>query len=155
VEKHHFGNGPYRSFRCSEQDCDAVFERPEEYTSHAMKTNHDKSLSLPEPFQQMFTENDERLKRMGRDLIESRRQFQELWGLDRSSQSQWQKVMEEVMRQLENDAPLDAPRHARDTPVSERRWLDIMVGLMENKTLGKVDYNAVSLSLTSTRRMGL
>lgn len=120
-----------------------------------MKTNHDKSLSVPEPFQQMFTENDERLKRMGRDLIESRRQFQELWGLDRSSQSQWQKVIEEVMRQLENDAPLDAPRRARDTPVSERRWLDIMVGLMESKTLGKIDYNAPSLSLTSTMRMGL
>ncbi|KAF1950822.1 hypothetical protein CC80DRAFT_597897 [Byssothecium circinans] len=58
MEKCHFYR-LHEPFRCSTPDCQAWFEQPEEYTSHAIETGHDKNDVLPGPF--------EGLRKMRRD----------------------------------------------------------------------------------------
>ena len=114
IEKHHF-DGRHEPFGCSVLDCDAWFEQPEEFTSHAVRTKHDREERLPEPFEALFTENDERLDKMMESATEMESAFSEWWGIP---QSEKRTIAEkEFIHQLKHD-----PLYAQDRPVSEHKW---------------------------------
>ncbi|PVH93432.1 hypothetical protein DM02DRAFT_733124 [Periconia macrospinosa] len=108
---------PDYSFCCSVQGCDAVFKQPEEYTSHAIETAHDKKHPLPEAFQNLFSENGERHRRLFHDISKRRISLKNWWGREGSLQRQAAK--KEVIHQLENDVLL----YAHDKSVLENKWL--------------------------------
>jgi hypothetical protein len=111
MERHHFydSNTP---FGCSASDCDAWFEKPEEYTSHVIETKHDKLTKLPEFIESSFAENDERLERMTGIAEEMERPFLEWWGEYGSEKRV--VAQKEYIAQLEHD-----PLYAQDRPVLE------------------------------------
>lgn len=115
MEKYHF-YGRHEPFSCSVPDCDAWFEQPEEYTSHAIETKHDKNDDVPETFKGLFTENEKRLDRLMKIAQEIDKPFFEWWG---EYGSEKRSVAEkEYIHQLEHD-----PLYAQDKPVLEHRLL--------------------------------
>jgi hypothetical protein len=115
MERHHF-YGLKKPFGCSAPDCDAWFEKPEEYTSHAIETKHDKITRLPGFIESSFAENDKRLERLTGIAQEIDRPFSEWWG---KYGSEKRAVAErEYISQLEHD-----PLYAQDKPVLEHPHL--------------------------------
>lgn len=123
VEKYHF-DGHHCSFRCSVQDCNTVFQQPEEYTTHAIDTGHDKMHPLPESFKNLFAKNDKQRELLKEDLSKRRKHILEQCGSEGSSQRQ--AAMKEIMHQLENNALLSA----QGKPASEHKWWDIIDGFL-------------------------
>ncbi|PVI08620.1 hypothetical protein DM02DRAFT_607992 [Periconia macrospinosa] len=116
IEKFHFEGSP-KPFSCPAPDCDAWFEHPEEYTTHAIKTRHDKTAELPEPFKPVFTENRERLNRLWeryRGIDNSFREWYGEWGSEQRRDAE-----KEVLYELEHD-----PLYAQDQTVTEHRILE-------------------------------
>ncbi|PVI03009.1 hypothetical protein DM02DRAFT_652987 [Periconia macrospinosa] len=99
----------FKPFRCLAPDCDARFERPGEYTSHAIESGHDTYHDIPEPFKHTFAVNEERLKRMREIQSKKWHAVCDWWG--KSGSRQREVAKREFIRQLRND-PLwmgDAP----------------------------------------------
>lgn len=74
IERHHFVES-HKPFGCSVQGCDAWFDQPEQYTTHAINTKHDKDDKPPEHLQELFAENERRLLKMIEDLHNQQRAF--------------------------------------------------------------------------------
>ncbi|KAF1976347.1 hypothetical protein BU23DRAFT_46048 [Bimuria novae-zelandiae CBS 107.79] len=72
IERHHF-YGRYEPFGCSTPDCDAWFDQPEQFTSHAIVTKHDSTYVLPESLEALFTENDKKWKEARKSITEEER----------------------------------------------------------------------------------
>jgi hypothetical protein len=109
MERHHF-YGLKKPFGCSAPDCDAWFEQPEEYTSHAIETKHDKIVRLPEFIESFFAENDKRLERLTEIAGVISHLFSEWWGEYGSEKRV--VAQKEYIAQLEHD-----PLYAQDKPV--------------------------------------
>ncbi|KAJ4987899.1 hypothetical protein SVAN01_06629 [Stagonosporopsis vannaccii] len=115
MERSHF-YGLHKPFICPAADCDALFEQPEEYTSHAIETKHDLIVQLPEYIESAFAENNKRFDRLAEIARDLERPFLEWWG---NYGSEKRRVAEkELMYQLEHD-----PLYEQDRPVAEHPHL--------------------------------
>ncbi|PVI03664.1 hypothetical protein DM02DRAFT_652435 [Periconia macrospinosa] len=121
VERHHF-HERHEPFGCPAPDCDAWFERPEEYTTHMATSplTHPKIVSVPEPYQSLFTDAKKRLEQqelLHVERLESYVQWIGEWG------SEQQKLAEkELLHELEQDS-----LHVQEeTLIFTRMWFDHM-----------------------------
>jgi hypothetical protein len=118
IEKFHFEGSP-KPFSCPAPDCDAWFEHPKQYTTHAINTRHDKTAELPEPFEPVFAENRERLNRLWERHRGIDNSFREWFGEWDSEQRR--DAEKEILYELEHD-----PLYAQDQTVTEHRILDMI-----------------------------
>ena len=120
IERYHF-HGRHKAFGCPAPDCDAWFERPEEYTTHVIRTSshRDDSYVLLGPYQSLFADGEKRLKQSLQRLCEIEEPFLKWWG---EYGSEERKVAEkEFLGELEHD-----PLHVQGEPYPQQRWFDIM-----------------------------
>ena len=108
MERLHF-HQTHKPFGCSTLDCTAWFEKPEQYTTHAIETRHDEKDTLPEVFESAFEENDEKLKQIWKETKELERPFLEWWDVEGSEKRE--AAQKEFVYQLEHD-PLYAQEKA-------------------------------------------
>jgi hypothetical protein len=120
IERYHF-HGRHEAFGCPALNCDAWFERPEEYTTHVLRTasHRDNSYVLLGPYQALFADGEKRLEQLEQRLREVTEPFFKWWEKHGSEE---RKVAEkEFLRELEHD-----PLHVRGDPLFQQRWLTIM-----------------------------
>ncbi|KAF1967786.1 hypothetical protein BU23DRAFT_559122 [Bimuria novae-zelandiae CBS 107.79] len=120
IERYHFYRR-HEAFACPAPNCDTWFERPEEYTTHIVRTarNHDDSYVLPEPYQSLFADGEERLEQLKQRHREILEPFLKWWGKFGSEE---RKVAEkEFLRELEHN-----PLHGQGEQFSKQRWLSTM-----------------------------
>ncbi|KAF1962013.1 hypothetical protein CC80DRAFT_589468 [Byssothecium circinans] len=104
IERHHFYGRKIHLY-CSDPDCNACFEQPEEYTMHIIRTGH--HYSAPEPLKDLFSENEKRLERLAKEQREMIFEISEEWGEYTSERSEKWLAAEAAFRyQPEND-PVD------------------------------------------------
>lgn len=123
TEKLHFDRC-YEPFSCTAPDCNVHFTQPEEYTTHVIRTKHDKHYALPEYVETLFTENDERLKRLSEINDEGEQTFLEWWS-EYGSEKRC-AAEKEFTHQLEHD-----PLYAQDKPVSEHKMLKMVYACID------------------------
>lgn len=123
MERCHFHES-HKPFSCPAADCDAFFEQPEAYTSHAIETKHDITAELPEHIELAFAENKERLDQLMQTASELERPFLEWWGKYGSEERRLAE--EELIHQLEHD-----PSYAQNKPVTEHPKLHAMYRCVE------------------------
>lgn len=63
IERHHF-HQKHEPFACSAPECTVSFNAPGEYFEHAIKTCHDRSMTLPENLKVLFDEHRAKLDRL-------------------------------------------------------------------------------------------
>jgi hypothetical protein len=91
----------FRPFECLASDCDAWFERPGEYTTHAIESGHDEYHDIPESFKDVFAVNEERLNRLRDVHVKRWRAVCDWWGQHGSEKQEVAK--REYIHQLRND----------------------------------------------------
>jgi hypothetical protein len=124
MEKHHFqiSSEPsgsqlislFKPFGCAASDCDAWFERPGEYTSHAIEFQHDKYHDIPEPFKNDFAVNEERLSTMRDNQMKKWRAFCDWWG-------EYGSEKQDVAKRKFTHQLIHDPLWAGDEPVNEQK----------------------------------
>ncbi|KAF1976121.1 hypothetical protein BU23DRAFT_552120 [Bimuria novae-zelandiae CBS 107.79] len=116
IERYHFYRR-HEAFGCPAPNCEAWFERPEEYTTHVISTaarHHDDSYVLPEPYQSLFADGEKRLEQLKQRHREIMEPFLKWWGKFGSEE---RKVAEkEFLHELEHD-----PLHVQGGPFSKQR----------------------------------
>ncbi|KAF2680725.1 hypothetical protein K458DRAFT_489639 [Lentithecium fluviatile CBS 122367] len=121
IERHHF-HGRHKAFGCPAPNCDAWFERPEEYTTHVVTSakHHEDSYVLPEPYQSLFADGEKRLEQVEQRHLEILEPFLKWLGKFGSEE---RKVAEkEFLRELEQDS-----LHVQGEPfIFTQRWFDTM-----------------------------
>jgi hypothetical protein len=115
MERLHF-HQTHQPFGCSAPDCTAWFTQPEEYTTHAIETRHDEQDTLPEVYESVFAENDEKLKQLRKDIKDLERPFLEWWDVEGSEKRE--VAQREFVHQLEHD-----PLYAQEEPVEKHPLL--------------------------------
>ncbi|KAJ4292518.1 hypothetical protein N0V90_009180 [Kalmusia sp. IMI 367209] len=126
IERYHF-HGRHEAFGCPAPNCDAWFERPEEYTTHVIRMGgyHDDSYVLLEPYQSLFADVEKRIGQSEQRSREIAEPFLKWWGKFGSEE---RKVAEkEFLRELEHDA-----LHVQGEPILKQRWLNTM-GIFEQE----------------------
>jgi hypothetical protein len=121
VERHHF-HERHEPFGCPAPDCDAWFERPEEYTTHMTTSvlTHPEFYPVPEPYQSLFADAEKRLEQEELRRVERLESYLEWLG---EWDSEQRKLAEKgFLRELEQDS-----LHVQEEPlVLTRRWFDCM-----------------------------
>jgi hypothetical protein len=85
IERHHI-HGRREAFTCPAPNCDVIFERPEEFTTHVVNPpqytpdKHDNSYVLPEPYQSLFAVDEMRLDQLKLRYREVKENFVKWWG---------------------------------------------------------------------------
>jgi hypothetical protein len=111
----------HKGFGCFAPGCDAWFERPEEYTSHAIQTRHDESAVPPENVKTLFEKNRKRLERLQEELRKAWYPIIEYWGEDGSEKRD--NAEQAFLHQLERD-----PMYAQGKPaMKSEAWAGIQM----------------------------
>ncbi|KAJ4360978.1 uncharacterized protein N0V89_001547 [Didymosphaeria variabile] len=114
IERHHF-HGRHEAFGCPAPNCDAWFGRPEEFTTHVIRTarRHDDSYVLLEPYQSLFADGEKTLEELRQRQREIEGPFLRWWGKYGSDERR--AAEKEFLRELEQGGPF-----------SKQRWLSTM-----------------------------
>ncbi|KAJ8112223.1 hypothetical protein OPT61_g5363 [Boeremia exigua] len=116
IEQHYFG-GRDEHFGRAVADCDAWFDLPGKYTTHAQATGHCNDEVVPERVKALFAERSERCRKRYQEWIKVDRKLEAWWEPWNKSTEHRMAAEKEVRDQLEHDA-----LYLQDKPVS-RHWV--------------------------------
>lgn len=114
TEQQHF-LGRHEPFGCSDAECDAWFDQPEQYTTHLLATHHGKGETPSGRAGALVRANTQLKLALERETKDRHNAFWDWWGQQRTA------AESEVMRQLEHDA-----LYAQEKPVAQHFLLQSM-----------------------------
>lgn len=121
VERLHF-HERHEAFGCGAPQCDAWFEQPEAFTTHAIKLSdlHEDSFVLPEPYQALFAAGKKRLEDIEQRHFEHERTVLGWWG--KAGSKERELAEDELRREIEQASS----SYRSDEPLLKLRWLKVM-----------------------------
>jgi hypothetical protein len=137
LDRHHFDERRRDSFACLDSNCDAYFDKPGQWSMHAMD-KHILDLPkkirvnfLPTKLRELFEIHERDLKRKDRELVVDLSRIAKRW--NEEGEEKRKDMESEWIDQLENDEAWDTGSSAKES------WLWKYFLMVMNSSCGRVD----------------